>query len=297
METAIDPIVMVENLLDHLQATKGASAHTIAAYRGDLVFALSCFDALGMVDWRDLSEAMILKFEATLAPPVAPRTAQRRLSALRSMVKYLNTSHGARIEMPEVRQYRTPRPVPKALPLEKVLALLGAPDLATQSGLRDRALMELLYGCGLRISEAVELPVAALDWNVAAIQVTGKREKTRWVPIPKGCMGPLESYWRDGRPALTKRPLDRFIVSNRGLAMRRTTAAHALAVHARSVGIAHATPHMLRHSYAVHLLTGGAGLRAVQELLGHESIATTQVYTQLDLDEVRRNYDTAHPRK
>lgn len=296
MEAKVDPVVMVENFLDHLSVTKGASGHTISAYRSDLVQALANFESNGMGDWRELTDDHLLKYESTLAS-VSPRTAQRRLSAVRSMLKYLNVTYGTVIEMPPTRQFRTPKQVPKALPLEKVLALLAAPDLNEPAGLRDRALMEMLYGCGLRISEAVELPTGALDWNTAAIMVTGKREKTRWVPVPKGCMPWLEQYWREGRPALAKRPVNRFILSNRGLAMRRTTAAARLLQHAHAVGLSHATPHMLRHSYAVHLLLGGAGLRTVQELLGHESIATTQVYTQLDLEVVKRHYESAHPRR
>lgn len=158
--------------------------------------------------------------------------------------------------------------------------------------------MELIYGAGLRISEAVELRTDALELDSAALRVTGKRGKTRWLPLPSGTIRWIERYLQEARPKLAKTPRAEVMISDRGLALRRTTAALNLAKHARAAGLeSKISPHTLRHSYAVHLLQGGADLRAVQELLGHESVATTQVYTQLELAEVQRQYRKAHPRK
>lgn len=158
--------------------------------------------------------------------------------------------------------------------------------------------MELIYGAGLRVSEALELRLDQIDRQSASLTVTGKREKTRWVPLPVQTLHWIEVYEREGRPRLLKRPMAQLIVSDRGLKMQRATVYVRLARYARLAGIpSHIGPHVLRHTYAVHLLQGGADLRVVQELLGHESIATTQVYTQLDLEEVARRYRKAHPRR
>jgi site-specific recombinase XerD len=157
--------------------------------------------------------------------------------------------------------------------------------------------MELIYGAGLRVSEAVNLTVAELDLENAAVRVTGKRGKTRWVPLPGQTVDWLRRYLVGARQHLIRKPRSEVFVSVRGLKLRRTTVGLKLREYADRIGLPKGTsPHTLRHTYAVHLLKGGADLRAVQELLGHESIATTQVYTHLDVDEVRRKYRAAHPR-
>ncbi|HTQ10268.1 MAG TPA: tyrosine-type recombinase/integrase, partial [Fimbriimonadaceae bacterium] len=149
----------------------------------------------------------------------------------------------------------------------------------------------------LRVSEAVGADREAVDLNGGAIRVTGKRGKTRWVPLPAMTVNWLRQYLVQARPKLATKPTSLLIVSDHGKAMRREQVYVVLERLARLAGIEqHVGPHALRHTYAVHLLKGGADLRAVQELLGHESIATTQVYTQLDLEEVKRRYKAAHPR-
>lgn len=219
------------------------------------------------------------------------------MSALRSLLKFLKR-RGVVIgtELPDTGGFKKPKLLPKALSLEQMMALLETPDLATPTGLRDRALMELIYGAGLRVSEAIELRLEALHLDTAAVTVTGKRGKTRWVPLPAETIAWIDRYTDTARPRLSKKPIALLLLSNRGLPLLRQTAYAILRRHATRAGLEHVSPHTLRHSYAVHLLKGGADLRAVQELLGHESIATTQVYTQLDLDEVRRKYKAAHPR-
>ncbi len=158
-------------------------------------------------------------------------------------------------------------------------------------------MMEVIYGAGLRVSEAVDLRIDQLDLDSAALTVTGKREKTRWLPLPPETIRWIEAYVTHGRPKLARRPIGNLFVSVRGLPFRRETIYKMLQEYALKAGIpTRVGPHVLRHTYAVHLLKGGADLRAVQELLGHESIATTQVYTHLDMDEVSRIYKAAHPR-
>lgn len=287
----------IEWFLDHLRNQRGASEHTIHAYRNDLSSTARFIAAHGLDRWEGLETSTVTRFQTSLGR-LAPATAQRRMSALRSLLKFLKKNRqGPSMDLPDTGGFRKAKHLPKSLTTEQLEALVSAPDLATPGGLRDRAILELLYGAGLRISEAVELKVSELDLENEALRVTGKRGKTRWVPIPNQTSLWLQKYLDQGRPALLKRPMAEVFVSDRGLKLRRTTVGLKLDAYARRAGLPDGiSPHTLRHTYAVHLLKGGADLRAVQELLGHESIATTQVYTQLDLEEVKRKYKAAHPR-
>ncbi len=287
----------IENFLDHLKHQRGASPHTLAAYRNDLGAAAAHFSNVGLDGWESLSPIQVVQFQTSLGA-LAPSSAQRRMSGLRSFLKYLKKNgQGPGMDLPDTGGFRKAKALPKSLTPEQVEALMATPDLATPSGLRDRAILELLYGAGLRISECVELKMSELDLENEALRVTGKRGKTRWVPIPLETSKWLLRYLDSGRPMLAKRPLSEVFISDRGLRLRRTTVGLKLESYSKQAGFAEAvSPHALRHTYAVHLLKGGADLRAVQELLGHESIATTQVYTQLDMEEVRRKYKAAHPR-
>lgn len=289
----------VEEFLDFLRMERGASQHTVAAYRNDLTKAATFFRGLGLDGWDQLDNERVFRYQSTLAPPIATSTAQRRMSSLRSLLKYLKRRNaGPDGDLPSTGGYRKPKRLPKALSFEALTRLLDAPDLSKPQGLRDRALMELIYGAGLRVSEAVGLSLGELDLIEGALRVTGKRGKTRWCPLPGGTVGWLRQYIENGRPALLKRPSGLVILSDRGRAMCRQTAYAKLNRYARLAGIEEKIgPHTLRHTYAVHLLHGGADLRAVQELLGHESIATTQVYTHLDMEQVKRAYEKAHPRR
>ena len=223
----------------------------------------------------------------------------RRTSSLRSFLKYLKRrGEGPEADLPALTGVKRPRRLPKALTIDELRALLAQPDVATPVGLRDRALMELVYGAGLRVSEAVGLRTEELDLDTASFRVTGKGDKTRWLPLPRLTTPWLELYISEARQALLKKPSAYLFVGARGGRLSRQSAYLVLQKHAKAAGIKRKIgPHTLRHTYAVHLLQGGADLRAVQELLGHASIATTQVYTQLDLQEVRRKYEKAHPRR
>ena len=158
--------------------------------------------------------------------------------------------------------------------------------------------MEVVYGTGLRASEAISLRVSEIDLDQAAFRVTGKRGKTRWVPLPEHTSPWIEQYLNEARPQLVKGQVAQLFVGARGKALSRQSAYAILEQHRLNSGITTAvSPHTLRHTYAVHLIQGGADLRVVQELLGHASISTTQIYTQLDLEHVQRVYGSAHPRK
>lgn len=289
----------MEWFLDHLRVERGASEHTISSYRNDLLIAKGFFDSHGVAHWSELEPETIFRYSSSLRPPIAVSTAQRRLSALRSFLKFLKKEgEGPAADLPSTGGFKKPKTLPKALSRDQIESLLGIPDITTPVGLRDRALLELIYGAGLRVSEAVTLTVAEIDLHESAARLTGKRGKTRWVPIPSGTMKWLRRYLEEGRPRLTKTPSALLILSDRGKPLIRQTAFKILDKYAKAAGLPPGiSPHTLRHTYAVHLLKGGADLRAVQELLGHESIATTQVYTQLDLTEVQRKYQAAHPRR
>jgi integrase/recombinase XerD len=164
-------------------------------------------------------------------------------------------------------------------------------------GLRDRAILELIYGAGLRVSEAVTLNISEIDLAESAVRLTGKRGKTRWAPLPDETKDWLVRYLAEARPHLAKRASGLMFLSDTGRPLLRQTVYKKLESFAHLAGLEHGvSPHTLRHTYAVHLLKGGADLRAVQELLGHESISTTQIYTNLDLGEVQKKYLSAHPR-
>jgi integrase/recombinase XerD len=287
----------IEWYLDHLRAERGASANTIAAYRNDLSQASAYFAGIGAEDWGALTVDHMMRYLSSLGSHSAT-TMMRRTSSLRSLLKFLKRNgQGPVADLPSAAGVKRPRRLPKALSMQELASLLNAPDLSKPEGLRDRALMELVYGAGLRVTEAVELRVEELDLDTAAFRVTGKRGKTRWLPLPRFTTPWVEKYLTEGRPALARRPLAQVFVGTRGGKLSRQNAYMILQKHARRAGIKKSLgPHVLRHTYAVHLLQGGADLRAVQELLGHSSISTTQVYTQLDLEEVKRKYRKAHPR-
>jgi len=287
-----------EWFLDHLKVERGASSHTLLAYSNDLALAACFFQKLGITAWDQLTAEHQMRFETSLGPPLAKSTAQRRLSSLRSLLKFLKKNNeGPETDLPSTGGFHKGKTLPKALTKEQLESVLNAADLSKPSGIRDRVVMELIYGAGLRVSEAVSVEREQVDLNGGAIRVTGKRGKTRWVPLPSQTVHWLRLYIQDARQHLATKPTSLLIVSDHGKALRREQVYVRLGVLARLAGFEqHIGPHTLRHTYAVHLLKGGADLRAVQELLGHESIATTQVYTQLDMDEVRKRYKAAHPR-
>lgn len=288
-----------EWFLESLKFERGASGHTIEAYSRDLERAAEYFVRRGRSDWDELTPEDLVLYQTSVRQNVAASTGRRRLSSLRSLLKFLKKHHkGPKADLPSAAGIRLPKRVPKALPMEQLERLLNSPDLETPKGLRDRALMELVYGTGLRVSEAIGLRIDEIDLDQAAFRVTGKRGKTRWVPVPQHTIPWLDRYLKEGRPQLVKKGLAAVFLGARGAMLSRQSAYAILEQHRRNAGIeAKVSPHTLRHTYAVHLIQGGADLRVVQELLGHASISTTQVYTQLDLEHVQQAYNAAHPRK
>ncbi len=289
----------IEWYLDSLKFERGASEHTIGAYAGDLQRAADFFIGRGRQSWHQLDGEDLLRYQAAARIDSAATTARRRVSALRSLLKFLKKhGDGPKVDLPTASGIRMPKRVPKALTMDVLERLLNSPDISTPLGIRDRTLMEVVYGTGLRASEAISLRVEEIDLASAAFRVTGKRGKTRWVPLPMHTSPWIDQYLNEARPQIVKGQVAQVFVGSRGKALSRQSAYAVLDFHRRNAGIAVAvSPHTLRHTYAVHLIQGGADLRVVQELLGHSSISTTQIYTQLDLEHVQRIYESAHPRK
>lgn len=289
----------IEWFLDYLEHEKGASQHTVIAYAHDLILAKGFFESCGHSTWSQVETTSIVRFQSSFGSAIKASTLRRRISSLRSLLKFLaKNGQWKKLELPSVAGVRLAKRLPKALSLGQLTELLQSPDTTGPTGIRDRALMEMVYGTGLRISEACSLCMSELDLQQSAMRVTGKREKTRWIPIPSGTLFWIERYLLEGRPHLARKPMQEVILDGHGRRLSRSMAYRILEKHVRSTGIATPVgPHVLRHTYAVHLLKGGADLRAVQELLGHASVNTTQIYTQLDMVEVQRKYKLAHPRR
>lgn len=299
MEETADLVRVVEWFLDSLRVERGASVHTIEAYGRDLQVATEFFASRGLTAWAQLSAEDLLAYEATLQRPIAPATARRRMCSLRSFLRFTKARGvGPQIDLPYTGGIRLPKLLPRSLELGDLDALMQAPNLDQPGGLRDRTVMELLFGAGLRVSECVALTQADLNLDVACVRVLGKRNKVRSVPLPVQTIQWLERYLETARPKLVRNPIGHVFISDRGKLLHRSWVYRMITRYAERSGLHRRVgPHTLRHSYAVALLKGGADLRALQELLGHESIATTQVYTGLDAATVAEAYRRAHPRR
>lgn len=287
----------VEWFLDYLKVEKLASLNTCEAYARDLAEVVELY-ANHLNDWSDLLQTDFQRFDQHLATTNSARTAQRKASSFRSFLKFLK-KNGVKlnIDLPSTGGFKTPKRLPKALNHQVTESLLDV-EVSERFSERNRTILELLYGAGLRVSELISLELSQIDWATSTLRVTGKREKTRLIPLPEGTTETLKNYVNHHRPNDAKLATGLIFVSQRGKKLSRQAVYSVVAQAARLAGASgNVGPHTLRHTYAVHLLKGGADLRAVQELLGHESVATTQVYTELQNDEIRKRYLAAHPRR
>ena len=296
MATKEDLHESVEWFLDYLKIEKGASPHTLEAYSRDLDEVISVMsDSLSR--WEELSHDHLQKFDVFLAKVPSRRSAQRKASSFRSFLKFLrkNNVHFS-VDLPSTGGFKIGKRLPKALEQSSVEGMLALKDDSSLH-LRNLTILELLYGAGMRVSELISLDMSQIDLDSSAIRVTGKRNKTRMIPLPAQTNESLRTYLSSVRDSLIKAPTGVVFLSARGKPLSRQAVYSLVSSMAKAAGVRGAIgPHTFRHTYAVHLLQGGADLRAVQELLGHESIATTQVYTELQNDEVRNRYLNAHPR-
>jgi integrase/recombinase XerD len=305
---------VVEDYLAHLAVERGVAANTLAAYGRDLRRYLD--HLAGVSRLADVSEAQVSGFLAALRegdedhPPLSASSAARAVVAVRGLHRFAARDGIVPDDVARaVRPPAPPRRLPKAISVDEVERLLEAAGFdGTPLALRDRALLELLYGTGARISEAVGLAVDDLDRPGSAVLLRGKGGKERIVPVGSYALRAVEDYLVRGRPALaagsSARPArggargGALFLNVRGGALSRQSAWTILRAAAERAGIDAATvsPHTLRHSFATHLLDGGADVRVVQELLGHASVTTTQVYTLVSVDRLREVYASSHPR-
>jgi integrase/recombinase XerD len=290
--------------LDHLRAERGLARNTLEAYRRDLGRYADYLAEVGIGDPRTVATEDLQAFVAWLRSrttpagrPYATSTVARVVVAVRGFHRFL-AREGLTAEdvAAPISTPRSARSLPKALSVADIERLLLAPVGDTPLPRRDRALLELLYGAGLRISEATALDLDDVDPVERLIRVRGKGDKERLVPYGDLAAEALDAWLVGGRPALGPRQPAIF-VNARGGRLTRQGAWKIISGHAHRVGLAEAvSPHTLRHSFATHLLDGGADVRAVQELLGHASVTTTQIYTLVSRTALREVYERAHPR-
>ena len=297
----------IRDFLDHLRVERGLSTNTSEAYERDLhLFASYCLDK--QIDLLTINPESIVSYQQFLRNRGLSETSiQRFLSTIRSFFRYLAREKICADPTLELTTSKIPRKLPKALTIEQITSLITA----TQSdsdvlALRHRALIELLYGTGARVSELVNLDVSDVSQfntdgvTVETVKLIGKGSKERYVPLGSFASKALSDYLLRLRPALSansKKSTTALFLNQRGTRLSRQSAWQFIADIAESIGLAkEVSPHVFRHSYATHLLDGGADIRVVQELLGHASVTTTQIYTLVTIDKIRETYSSAHPR-
>jgi len=303
----------VRAFLDHLSVERGMSPHTVAAYRRDLNRYLEHLHAEGVDDVGQVTGEHVAGFPVRLATgaddraPLAASSVARAVVAVRSLHRFLlaegdtTTDPSAAVQPPSQAKR-----LPKAISVEQVQAILDVPDTETVAGLRDACLLELLYGTGARISEITALDVddvtPLLDDpdGERGLRLLGKGDKERIVPVGSYARSAIDAWLVRGRAALAEKarqPTPALLLNSRGHRLSRQSAWNILVAAAETaqVGVA-VSPHTLRHSFATHMLDGGADVRVVQEILGHASVTTTQLYTLVTVDRLREAYLTAHPR-
>lgn len=290
----------ISSFLTHVKVEKGLSPNTVTAYRLDLakfnLFAQKREVSLAGVTRDDLVDFLAALYRQNLES----KSVARNLVTLRNFFRFAQTNElitndpSINLESPKIR-----RSLPGYLRLEDVERLLQQPDAKTALGLRDRAMLEVLYSTGLRVSELTSLRVGDLDTKVGCVRCIGKGDKERLVPVGKKALATVERYLKDGRAELLgKAPVvPTLFLNRRGRGLSRVGVWKILSAYGRRAGLRVAlTPHMLRHSFATHLLERGADLRSVQLMLGHADISTTQIYTHVVEERLKQIYKAHHPR-
>jgi integrase/recombinase XerD len=293
---------VISSFLMHVRVEKGLSANTISAYKRDLN-KFEGFTRKRKLNLESVGRDDLVDFLAGLyRQKLESRTVARQLVTLRNFFRFaqiqglIAEDPSINLESPKIRRH-----LPGYLRLEEVEKLLEQPDSKTPTGLRDRAMLEVLYSTGLRVSELIGLGVNDLDAKVGCVRCIGKGDKERIVPVGKKALGMVDKYLREGRPQLLRTAKassgPALFVNRRGAALSRVGVWKILSAYGRRAGLRIAlTPHMLRHSFATHLLERGADLRSVQLMLGHADISTTQIYTHVVEERLKQIYKAHHPR-
>ena len=295
----VSQVQLVERFLDNLWAERGLSDNSLQSYRHDLLNLHNRLAASGKTLTGAAREDILALLAAEIKRGKSPRSLSRYLSAYRQFFGWLlregkiDSDPVALMESP-----KTGRGLPKALTEEQVESLLASPDTATALGLRDKAMLELMYATGLRVSELVGLLLSNINLNQGVIRVVGKGQKERLVPIGDEAHESMQAYLTGGRPELLKGvQTDYVFVTSRKSGMTRQAFWYMVRRYADMCDVSlKLSPHMLRHSFATHLLNHGADLRVVQLLLGHSDLSTTQIYTHIAREGLKRMHEAHHPR-
>ena len=303
----LDTKVLLDEFAEYLQIHRGASANTISSYLADLKQFFDYLDQKTdradrrfLFNFDSLTEKQVKAYlESLAAQKISLRSIQRKITTLRVLYRYLMAKGYASAS--PLLKIKTPRldvQLPEVFSVKEVDALLQAPDAAQVLGCRDLAALELMYSCGLRVTELLDLQLGHIQWEDGSILVRGKRGKERWVPMGKFAQEALKNYIDRARRELMKgRYHDHLFVNQRGLKLTRQGFWKILKSYAAKLRFSKTLhPHILRHSFASHMLERGADLRSIQELLGHRDIATTQIYTQVTSQKLRSDYERYHPR-
>lgn len=293
---------MVDSYMQYLQVEQHASEHTIDHYFSDIEQFVDFMLGEGYNSFAEVSHIAIRTFVGRMAKDRAKTTIARKLSALRSLYEFLLRE--GHVEKNPAKQLNLPKleqRLPNFLYIEEAQRLMEAPDPSTPLGQRDKALLEVLYASGVRVSECVGLDIVDLDLRVGAALVMGKGKKERYVLLGSSALKALDRYLHEGRPLLYKNgdrsETEALFLNHRGSrlsdrSVRRIVDKYVLQV----AGLQKISPHVLRHTFATHLLDHGADLRVIQELLGHSSLSSTQIYTHTTREHLERVYHNAHPR-
>ena len=295
-----------QSFLDHLRIERGLSTNTLISYQRDLELFSSYAQRQG-VKFDLIDSVFIEAFHIEIRKDLAPSSTNRVESTLRSFYKYVLSEFGLPNPTLSLETMKIPRKLPKALSIDQIILMIEAADRpGISTSLRDRALLELLYGTGARVSELIGINVLDISstYNdgeeIATVKLLGKGGKERIVPLGSFATKALLDYQVRVRPTLIakqKKADSALFLNSRGTRLSRQSAWQIVLDAATAVGLQEkVSPHVFRHSYATHLLDGGADIRVVQELLGHASVTTTQIYTLVTIDKIRESYSSAHPR-
>ena len=296
--TNLNSEILIDNFIDELWLEKGLSKNTLTAYRNDIQTFSNWYKGNSLLE---VERVDLLDYLADrLKQGFSSRSTARSLSSLRAFYSHLTVRHNlkedptSRVESPKLG-----KSLPKTLSEEEVERLIQAPDVDDDIGLRDRAMLELIYACGLRVSELISLDILNINLRQGVIRVIGKGEKERLVPMGEEALHWIERYINKSRPNFIKadNKITEVFLSKRGKAMTRQTFWYRLKEYAQLASInKELSPHTLRHAFATHLINHGADLRTVQLLLGHSSLSTTQIYTEVARHRMKELHNEHHPR-
>ena len=290
---------IIDEFIDHLWLEDGLSKNTLNSYRFDLELFTGWLDKSLKKNILDTSQVDIQQYLSFKFPTSKSRSISRLLAALRRLFRYLLRQKKIKIDPTlEIQSPKIPKSLPKSLSEEDVELLLAAPDVETNPGLRDKAMLELLYACGLRVSELVNILLTELSMTEGVIRVTGKGNKTRLIPMGEEAVDWIKKYIDESRNNILKQRVSKYLfITIRGGAMTRQAFWYLIKRYAIIANIKKSmSPHIMRHAFATHLLNHGADLRVVQMLLGHSDISTTQIYTHVARERLKKLHESHHPR-